>query len=109
MPGKVKVWDAETGTEKLALKGHANGVASVGFSPDGKCIVTGSQDLTARVWDAETGTEKLALKGHTGFVSSVAFSPDGKHIVTGSRITRREYGTRRRGPRSSHSRGTRTG
>ena len=57
---------------------------AVAFSPDGKRIVTGSSDRTARVWDAETGTEKLALKGHTGRVTSVAFSPDGKRIVTGA-------------------------
>ena len=30
----VRVWDAETGTEKLALKGHV--VTSVAFSPDGQ-------------------------------------------------------------------------
>jgi WD40 repeat protein len=80
----ARVWDAETGTEKLALKGHTNAVFSVAFSPDGKRIVSGSNDQTARVWDAQTGTEKLALKGHTGWVLSVAFSPDGKRIVTGS-------------------------
>ena len=38
----MKVWDAQTGTEKLALKGHTGGVTSVAFSPDGKRIVTGS-------------------------------------------------------------------
>jgi len=83
-PGEVKVWDADTGTEKLALKGLTGSVYSVCFSPDGKRILTGSWDNTARVWDADTGTEKLALKGHTGYVFSVCFSPDGKRIVSGS-------------------------
>ena len=58
----VRVWDAETGTEKLTLKGHTSPVTSVAFSPDGKRIVTGSEDQTAQVWDADTGTEKLALR-----------------------------------------------
>ena len=80
----VKVWDAETGQEVLALKGHTDDVSSVAFSPDGKRIVTGSEDRTVKVWDAETGQEVLALKGHTDGVRGVAFSPDGKRIVTGS-------------------------
>ena len=58
-------------------------VSSVAFSPDGKRIVTGSQDQTVQVWDAARA-RSLTLKGHTERVSSVAFSPDGKRIVYGS-------------------------
>jgi WD40 repeat protein len=54
----ARVWDAETGCVKLALKGHTGIVRSVAFSPDGKCIVPGSEDRTARVWDVETGQQK---------------------------------------------------
>ena len=66
------------------LTGHTEEVSSVAFSPDGKRIVTGSNDRTARLWDAATGQEILALKGHTLWITSVAFSPDGKRIVTGA-------------------------
>ena len=38
---------------------------SVAFSPDGKRIVSGSNDKTLKVWDAATGQEMLTLKGHT--------------------------------------------
>jgi WD40 repeat protein len=54
------------------------------MSPDGKRILTGNADKTAKVWDAEKGTELLTLKGHTTSVTSVCFSPDGKRILTGS-------------------------
>ena len=54
---------------------------SVCFSPDGKRIVTGGRNNTAKVWDAETGHELLTLIGHTDAVTSVCFSPDGKRIV----------------------------
>jgi hypothetical protein len=52
----------------------------VSFSPDGKRILTGSGDNTAKVWDAQTGQEVFSLKGHTNSVFSVAFSPDGKRV-----------------------------
>ena len=39
-------------SELLTLKGHEQYVYSVAFSPDGKRVVTGSNDNTAKIWDA---------------------------------------------------------
>ena len=41
-------------------------VWSAAYSPDGKQIVTASDDGTARIWDAATGQEVRHLSGHTG-------------------------------------------
>ena len=50
--GTVKISDALSGQELLALWGHTAGVTSVAFSPDGKRLATGSYDGTVQVWDA---------------------------------------------------------
>jgi WD40 repeat protein len=47
----------------LPLRGHAGQVTSVGFSPDGRRLASGSQDKTVKVWDVQTGHEILTLKG----------------------------------------------
>jgi WD40 repeat protein/energy-coupling factor transporter ATP-binding protein EcfA2 len=62
---------------------HNSDIMSVAFSPDGKSILTGSQDSTSRLWDLKGNLLQL-FKGHQGIISSVAFSPDGKTILTGS-------------------------
>ena len=65
--------------------GHNDVVGSIAFSPDGKKIVSGSNDRTICIWDAQTGTPiGELLRGHTNSVSSVSFSPDGTKIVSGS-------------------------
>ena len=46
------------------LTGHQNSVSSVAVSPDGRRIVSGSQDNTVAVWDLETGTRIHRLTGH---------------------------------------------
>ena len=63
---------------------HGDSVVSVAFSPDGKTIVTGSGDKTARLWDAATGRSLGLPMEHSDIVRCVAFSPDGKTILTGS-------------------------
>jgi uncharacterized delta-60 repeat protein len=62
---------------------HDREVSTVAFSPDGKYVVSGSWDGTARVWEAQTGNEIVRIT-HDGEVYTVAFSPDGKYVVSGS-------------------------
>lgn len=40
----------QNGIAEIVLRGHEDKVSSVAFSPDGKKLVTGSGDQTARIW-----------------------------------------------------------
>lgn len=77
------------------FEGHTAGVFSVAISPDGKTILSGSGDNTARLWDvpatlSSSGNrvsvkkERAILKAHSQAVEAVAIAPDGKTFVTGS-------------------------
>ena len=67
----------------LTLTGHTDPVLSVAVTPDGKRVVTGSGDSTAKIWDTATGRALLTLEGRAGDVCAVAVSPDGQRLMTG--------------------------
>ena len=46
----VHVWDAWTGKELATFKGHLADLNSVAFAPDGKTMVSASDDVTALIW-----------------------------------------------------------
>jgi len=77
------VWKDRIPKCSAIIKGHVVGNAcSCAFSPDGKRIVTASEDGTPMVWDAETGSLLLTLQGHDEGITSCAFLPDNKRVVT---------------------------
>ena len=78
----VQVFDLRTGKVVATLEGHNSYISEATYSPDGKRILTVSNDTTAKVWDAETGKELFTLNGHTSALTRAVFSPDGKKIAT---------------------------
>ena len=88
-PGVVTLWDSrDSNLARVDFLGHRGDILALDFSPDGKFLVTGSMDQTARVWDAVTGREFFVLEGHAGFVNAVRVSPDGSRVATGSERVR---------------------
>ena len=71
------------GATVVPQMGHSAPVEAVAFSPDGRIVVSGSDDGTLKLWDVASGALVRTLKGHNQGVWSVAFSPDGRLIVSG--------------------------
>ena len=61
---------------------HGGPVTFATFSPDGRRLVTTSEDQTACLWDASTGKRLMEPLRHNAAVYYAAFSPDGKLLVT---------------------------
>jgi len=51
----VEFWDVAKGTLKKSLTGHSGSVNAVAFSPDGKTLVNGSDDMTVKLWNVPSG------------------------------------------------------
>ena len=61
-------------------------MTSAAYSPDGRFVVIGLTDSTARLLDLQN-PEHLEIRrfaGHESAIWSVDFAPDGQHILTGS-------------------------
>ncbi|MFN0123714.1 MAG: WD40 repeat domain-containing protein [Blastocatellia bacterium] len=71
------------------MEGHREWIESLVFSPDGKCLASGSDDESVRIWDVATGRVLQVLKhsvpagtpGHR-YVWQVSFTPDGQRLIS---------------------------
>ena len=68
---------------RATLRGHDLGVQDAIFSPDGKLILTASNERARAVVGAAWDATRL-MDGHSDDVTSTAFSPDGRLIVSRS-------------------------
>src|SRR5207248_3856371 len=91
----IRIWRLNPAREHVRpLVGHGGAVHQVAFSADGRRVLTGSGDTTARLWDARTGKQMFALQGHEQVKSALArnqilrdlnvavLSPDSRRVLT---------------------------
>ena len=80
----MRLWDVASRHELWARKVHTDRVISLGFSPDGTRLASGSDDRTINIWDVANGQLLHTLKGHSEGILCVAFSPRGERLASGS-------------------------
>lgn len=82
--GAVWISPADRPNEKRVLAQDLPSVECLAFTSDGRVLVAGDFDGTARLWNAESGEAKATWTGHPGSVLSVAFSPDNQMLAAGT-------------------------
>lgn len=81
----VKIWDFERGVAIANLSGHRDGVMEVKWSPDGKRLVSASDDKTLKMWNATSWSLMFTMRDMAGGVLAVDWSPNGTRLVAGTR------------------------
>ena len=79
----IRIWDMDSGTEKV-LKGAMSGwVTGVRLTPDGKTAVTFSADQTMRIWEVATGRQlrSVSMPGNEQSFPHGEIAPDGRTLV----------------------------
>ena len=69
-------------TPVAVLHGHTAQVNALEFTPDGKLLISGSQDKTLRSWDVEQRGEPQTLSSQSQNVTGIAIAPDGRMFAT---------------------------
>jgi WD40 repeat protein len=72
----------------LDTGGHTLPIVGISFTPDGRQLVSASEDKTIRVWDLATGKTVRTIRGESapgiqGRIYAMALSPDGKWLAVG--------------------------
>jgi eukaryotic-like serine/threonine-protein kinase len=80
--GYLTFVESESGKETLRFQAATEPVLSLAFFPDGKRIVTGSEDGTLKIWDVGIKRPTLILVA-SAQAQSLSVSPDGKRVAAG--------------------------
>ncbi|CAI0461176.1 unnamed protein product [Linum tenue] len=85
--GTAWMWNADRGAVLQVFPGHSKPVTCGDFTPDGKTVCTGSDDMSLRIWNPRTGESVYVIKGHpyhTARLNCLAISSDSTLVLTGS-------------------------
>nr|MDZ8234387.1 hypothetical protein [Nostoc sp. ChiQUE02] len=72
------------GSLLLTLTGHNSWVTAIAVTPDGKRVISASDDKTLKLWNLETGEDERTFNGHSSSVKAIALTPDGKRVISAS-------------------------
>jgi WD40 repeat protein len=78
----IRLWEVNTGRQVQIFRGHTATVYSCGFSPDGRQVISCSEDQTLRLWDVATGNELRQIQAHADDVADCDFALGDRKAVT---------------------------
>ena len=79
----MPIWVIPQKRMRARFEEHTKTIKSIAFSPNGRFLVTGSND-SVRVWNLRDGSSKvMPVSRRPGSFLSVAFRPDGRYIAGG--------------------------
>ena len=76
----VQIWNFPEKQIHSELEGHTDYVNSVAFSPNGKFLVSGSNDNTIRIWEREQDWKSTVIQCED-WVYQIAISPNSQLIA----------------------------
>ncbi len=76
----LQIWDVASGT-LLVVLGHMRPVCHVSFSPDGRSLLSLSEDGSMKIRDTDSWQETASLEGDGGWPWKACFSPDGRYVA----------------------------
>jgi RNA polymerase sigma factor (sigma-70 family) len=79
----LRLWDIQTAKEVLQRPTHYASIRALAFTPDGKSLVSGSENRSVRLWDVASGRQLREFASHRWRCDSVAVTPDGSAILSG--------------------------
>ena len=88
--GGIFIWkdwsDSDAARSPAQLENTRGTAFQIGFSADGRYLVSASDDGVLRMWATKNGGANAPreLRGHKGPVWAIAVSPDGNHIASAS-------------------------
>jgi ribosome assembly protein SQT1 len=83
------MWRVPSGQCMNVFAGHSGSVTCGQFTPDGKWVVSGSEDGSLIVWDPKTAATVIKISGndtrfHNGIITALSVNPDSTLVATTS-------------------------
>lgn len=85
----ISIWDPASSKKIAVMKGHADKVTSIDWSPNGQILASASLDMSIKLWNSNQSTllgtmqgDQQDYNGDKG-VTCLKWSPDGSKVAAG--------------------------